>query len=80
MVLGRWYGVTIAGGYDTMMGHHVRWPELPNSLGFCTQYYTERMHHKLDDVNFDKVPDEVLWMYNGDDCMATYECWEVMDG
>lgn len=76
-VLGRLYGTPIVNIDDTMIMHHERYPEFPNSLATCVQIYTDREYHKLDE-EYHSVPDDVLWRYNGDDCMATYEVWEAL--
>ena len=54
------------GSIDTMLGHHILWPTLRKSLGFCMSLYTRYPFHKdMRDGTFEKA-----WEYNGLDAIG----------
>lgn len=58
---------------DTMLGHHLLYPQLPHNLGFLTTQYTDHPYYKdeKDDWrNGDNI--DSFWKYNGKDCCITW--------
>lgn len=48
--------------FDTAIGHHIIWSELPHNLSFQSAQYTDGPHHK--DVDHERWPSNVeLWYY-----------------
>jgi len=56
--------------FDTMHAHHLAYPELPKSLDFLTSVYTKIGYY----ADYDSTDDRSTWIYNGHDCIATYQC------
>ena len=55
---------------DTMIAHHVVYPELPKSLAFCVSIYTNHPYHK--DMVHGSLED--FFIYNCMDAARTFEC------
>jgi len=55
---------------DTMHAHHLAYPELPKSLDFLTSVYTKIGYY----ADYDSTDDRSTWIYNGYDCIATFQC------
>jgi hypothetical protein len=61
---------------DTLVRHHVLWPELSHKLQFQTMQYTREPYYKDEGHNW-TVKDRLrLKKYNVKDCCVTYEVWE----
>jgi hypothetical protein len=59
---------------DTMVRHHVRWPELRHRLAFLTMQYTREPYYKEDGRRWtSKDPLDQLLLYNGKDACVDYE-------
>lgn len=59
---------------DTMVRHHVLWPELEHSLQFMTVQYTREPYYKDEGHRWGpKDPKTKLKLYNAKDCAVTYE-------
>jgi DNA polymerase I-like protein with 3'-5' exonuclease and polymerase domains len=54
--------------FDTMLAHHLLYPEFDHDLGFITSIYTEEPYYK-DEISTD------LWPYNCKDAACTYEAY-----
>jgi DNA polymerase len=67
---------------DTMLAQHVCFLGLPKSLDFIASMYCEHYRFwKEDGKTWAKNMDErILWRYNCEDCVRTYECSEALDG
>jgi uracil-DNA glycosylase family 4 len=65
---------------DTMVLHHVLWPELPHKLQFLTMQYTREPYYK-DEGRKWKPRDGIarLLRYNGLDSCVTFEALEAME-
>lgn len=64
---------------DTLIRHHVLWPELPHSLGHMTRQYTREPYYK-DEGQETNRKDENGWKrYNAMDAAVTYEVWEAQE-
>ncbi len=68
--------------WDTMVGQHSMWPELPRSLAYITSVETREPYYKdegkaEDDQKgwADKMNRQRLWEYNCKDVGCTYECY-----
>ena len=66
--------------HDTMIAHHIMYPEFEKSLQFLTSMYTTIPYYK-DEGGFWKkgIGDRRSFLYyNGKDCIATYRVWEKL--
>ena len=54
--------------FDTMLAHHLLYPEFDHDLGFIVSIYTEEPYYKHE-VSTDR------WRYNCKDAACTYECY-----
>jgi len=61
---------------DTLIRHHVLWPELDHDLGFLTAQYTREPYYKDEGKQW-RVGDDKgqLLTYNAKDAAVTYEVW-----
>lgn len=58
---------------DTMLGHHVLYPQLPHGLGYLTTQYTSRPFYKEEKDEWREGGDiDSFWRYNGQDCCNTH--------
>lgn len=74
----KWVG-EIEGVYmDTMLAHHLCYPELPKDLGTVSSLYTNEPYHK-DDAKEGNYEGLELWRYNCMDTMVTLECANALD-
>jgi len=58
--------------FDTMLAHHLLYPEFPHDLGFITSIYTEEPYYKHE-IESDTL--EGFWRYNCKDAACTYEAY-----
>jgi DNA polymerase-1 len=58
--------------FDTMLAHHLLYPEFPHDLGFITSIYTEEPYYKHE-INSETL--EGFWRYNCKDAACTYESY-----
>ena len=66
--------------HDTMIAHHIMYPDFEKSLQFLTSMYTTIPYYK-DEGGFWKsgVGDRKSFLYyNGKDCIATFRVWEKL--
>jgi len=54
--------------FDTMLAHHLLYPEFDHDLGFITSIYTEEPYYKHESSSD-------LWRYNCKDAACTYEAY-----
>lgn len=59
--------------FDTMLGFHTLYPELPKALAYVVSIYTDHPFYKFQ-RRTDKM--EELWRYNATDALLTFECAE----
>ena len=67
--------------HDTMLMHHVAFPGMQKSLYFISSLYCDYyVYWKDDGKEWDPRihNEEQHWLYNVDDCLYTFECWEVL--
>jgi DNA polymerase I-like protein with 3'-5' exonuclease and polymerase domains len=65
--------------FDTMVAQNVCFPEFPMGLDFMTSIMTDMPYYKDDGKDHKKVKDyDKLWIYNCNDVLATYECYEKL--
>jgi len=62
--------------FDTMLAHHLLYPEFPHDLGFITSIYTEEPYYKHE-IESDTL--EGFWRYNCKDAACTYEAYLGLD-
>jgi hypothetical protein len=62
--------------YDTLIRHHVLWPELPHSLQYMTRQYTREPYYKDEGQGWSPKNMEGLKRYNCLDATVTYEVFE----
>jgi len=73
----------MARGYDTMLMHRLRAPDLPHDLGFLVSIYTREPYYKDESgdwkVQNRSVTDEQFYIYNCKDAACTLEvCYELI--
>lgn len=59
--------------YDTLIRHHILWPELPHSLQFQTRQYTRQPYYKDEGKNWSPKNKQQLMRYNALDTTVDYE-------
>jgi hypothetical protein len=64
---------------DTLIRHHILWPELPHKLQFLTRQYTREPYYKDEGHGWSGKDLSRLKRYNGLDCCVTYEVWEQQE-
>ena len=64
---------------DTLVRHHVLWPELSHKLEFQTMQYTREPYYKNEGHNWSVKEKAKLKRYNCKDCCVTYEVWEKQE-
>lgn len=57
---------------DTMIGHHLCYPELKKNLALLTSLYTNEPFYK-DDAKDAFYQEDALWEYGGKDALVTFE-------
>lgn len=58
---------------DTMLAHHVLYPQLPHNLGYLTTQYTTRPFYKNEKDEWREGGNiDDFWRYNGQDCCNTH--------
>jgi len=55
--------------FDTMLAHHLLYPEFDHDLGFIVSIYTNEPYYKHE-------ASSDLWLYNCKDAACTYECYQ----
>lgn len=74
------YGILPHNIEDTMLLFHRFYPELPKTLAFVAMWLTDIPYYKDDGKTWGYAkPDEQLWTYNIQDCIATLRAWEALD-
>lgn len=61
---------------DTLIRHHILWPELPHSLQFQTRQYTRQPYYKDEGKQWSPKFKKQLMVYNALDTTCTYEVYE----
>jgi len=64
---------------DTMLRHHVLWPELPHKLQFQTRQYTRETYYKDEGHSWGVKNMSKLRRYNCLDVCCTYEIYEQQE-
>jgi hypothetical protein len=64
---------------DTLIRHHVLWPELPHKLQFLTRQYTREPYYKDDHNGWNGKDMSKLKRYNALDCCVTMEVFEAQE-
>jgi hypothetical protein len=61
---------------DTLIRHHVLWPELPHKLQYQTRQYTREPYYKDEGQGWSIKNMKNLKLYNAKDAAVTYEVWQ----
>lgn len=66
---------------DTMVAHHLMYPDLPKGLDFLTSIYTSEPYYKDDGKQWFKIGGDIedLKVYNAKDVAVTYECMKQIE-
>lgn len=64
---------------DTLIRHHILWPELPHKLQFLTRQYTREPYYKDEGHGWSVKHMDKLRRYNCLDVCVTYEVWEQQE-
>jgi hypothetical protein len=64
---------------DTLIRHHILWPELPHKLQFQTRQYTRESYYKDEGHAWNYKNLDKLRRYNCLDVCVTYEIWEQQE-
>jgi hypothetical protein len=62
---------------DTLILHHLLWPELKHTLAFQTRQYTRNPYYKEIAQGWTPEKMDTLKWYNAQDCVVTYEIYEA---
>lgn len=65
--------------HDTMLRHHILWPELPHKLQFLTKQYTREPYYKDEGRNWNPRNLSQLFRYNALDVTVTFEVYEAQE-
>lgn len=64
---------------DTMVGHHVCWPDIRKGLETTTSIYTREPYYKDEyKVATQKLDLDLFWEYNCKDVCVTLEIWQAL--
>jgi len=65
---------------DTMVAHHIVWPDFPKGLDFLCSMHTREPYYKDDGKIWKKVTYDItdFWLYNCKDAAVTFEIWEAL--
>jgi hypothetical protein len=64
---------------DTLIRHHILWPELPHKLQFQTRQYTREVYYKDDGHRWSLKSMDMLRRYNALDVTVTYEVYDQQE-
>lgn len=64
---------------DTLIRHHVLWPELPHSLQYMTRQYTREPYYKDEGKDWNGKNLQGLKRYNALDVTVTFEVYEAQE-
>ena len=64
---------------DTLLRHHILWPELSHKLQFMTRQYTRQPYYKDEGHGWSVKNMDRLRRYNCLDVVVTYEIWEQQE-
>lgn len=70
--------------WDTMVGHHLLYPDFPKGLDFLVSYHCRGEPYYKDEGKTWKLKDvgpdwEQFWLYNAKDAALTYEVWNEIE-
>lgn len=74
------YSITPNLSFDTMLAHHLLWPGTPKALDYISSLYNHYYRYwKDDNKEWDLRGNWTEHLiYNGEDCLRTYECGTVL--
>jgi DNA polymerase I-like protein with 3'-5' exonuclease and polymerase domains/uracil-DNA glycosylase len=67
--------------FDCMIAQAICFPGTPKALDYQASMYNEHYCYWKEDGKewHPSMPEEQLWQYNCEDCVRTFECYEVLD-
>lgn len=65
--------------HDTMLRHHILWPELPHKLQFLTKQYTRQKYYKDEGKSWSPKNKDKLMKYNATDTVVTFAVFEAQE-
>lgn len=66
--------------FDTMLAHHLLFPQLPHDLGFIVTQYTTHPFYKDEKRKWREGGDiDAFWRYNCKDAALTYACMTALE-
>jgi uracil-DNA glycosylase len=65
---------------DTMVAHHIIWPDFPKGLDFLTSVHTREPYYKDDGKLWSRPWADIhrFWEYNAKDAACTLEVWDAI--
>lgn len=80
MYIEKHWGQLLVPRDDTMLMQHCCWNQQPKDLSYLSSMYCDfHVQWKQDLYNSKSgSDDEMLWLYNGKDCLVTLEVWEKL--
>jgi len=73
------FRINLARVHDTLIRHHILWPELPHKLQFLTRQYTREPYYKDEGKHWSMKNMTQLRRYNCFDVCVTYEVFEAQE-
>lgn len=73
------YKLSLEKVQDTLLRHHILWPELSHKLQFLTRQYTREPYYKDEGSGWSVKNMDRLRKYNCLDVCVTYEVWEQQE-
>lgn len=66
---------------DTMIAHHIMYPDFPKGLDFLSSIYTDEPYYKEDRKLWKTlgVDQPRFWLYNAKDSAITYAVWDALE-
>lgn len=66
---------------DTMIAHHIMYPDFEKGLGFLSSLYTMEPYYKDDKKLWDRITEDpfTFWRYNAKDAAVTLEVWNDIE-
>lgn len=69
---------------DTMLAHHIMFPDMHADLGFLTSVYTDEPYYKdegkiWEQKTISQIDLLAFWRYNAKDAACTYEIWSKIE-
>jgi len=76
---------TVGPVQDTMIAHHILYPDFPKGLDLLTSLHTDEPYYKADGKIWNRLGEldqhglDNFWQYNAKDAACTLEIWNIME-